>query len=109
MTLTQLNGGSPAGRSTGRRPKGGISRRVLQAKMPAPLREALVGIAAESRMPLSDLGTYYLIRGWNLTRRDQGLEPISMPEYLEAAVRPFVRAEHEATLLDVAEEPRPVR
>ena len=95
MTLTQLNGGSPTGRSAGRRPKGGVSRRVLQAKMPAPLREALVGIAAESRMPLSDLGTYYLIRGWNLTRRDQGLEPISMPEYLEAAVRPHVTAEHE--------------
>ena len=109
MTLTQLNGGSPTGRSAGRRPKGGVSRRVLQAKMPAPLREALVGIAAESRMPLSDLGTYYLIRGWNLARRDQGLEPISMPEYLEAVVRPHVTAEHETTLLDVAEEPRPVR
>jgi hypothetical protein len=104
MTLTQLNGGSTTGRSAGRRPKGGVSRRVLQAKMPAPLREALVGIAAESRMPLSDLGTYYLIRGWNLTRRDQGLEPISMPDYLEDAVRPHVEAEHEATLMDVAEE-----
>ena len=109
MTLTQLNGGSRTGRSAGRRPKGGVSRRVLQAKMPAPLREALVGIAAESRMPLSDLGTYYLIQGWNLTRRDQGLEPVSMPEYLEAAVRSHVTAEHEATLLDVGEEPRPVR
>ena len=104
MTLTQLNGGSPTGRGAGRRPKGGVSRRVLQAKMPAPLREALVGIAAESRMPLSDLGTYYLIRGWNLTRRDQGLEPISMPDYLKDAVRPHVEAEHEATLMDVAEE-----
>ena len=66
-------------------------------------------IAAESQLPLSDLGTYYLIRGWNLTRRDQGLEPISMPEYLKDAVRSHVKAEHEATLLDVAEEPRSVR
>jgi hypothetical protein len=104
MTVIQINGGSPTGRSPGRPPKGGVSRRVLQAKMPAPLREALVGIAAESQLPLSDLGTYYLIRGWNLTRRDQGLEPISMPDYLEDAVRPHVEAEHEATLMDVAEE-----
>lgn len=103
MTLTQLNGGSPARKGPGRPRKGGV-RRVVQARMPATLQEALVQVADESALPVSDLGAYYLIRGWNQTRRDQGLDPIPMPDYLEEAVQPHVEAEPEATLLDVAEE-----
>ena len=106
MTLTRLNGGTSTGKSTGRPLKGGVSRRVVQARMPTPLQEALVNVAAESSLPLSDLGTYYPIRGWNQTRLDQGLEPIPMPDYLEEAVRPHLEADREATLLDVAEESR---
>ena len=106
MTLTQLNGGSPTGKSTGRPLKGGVSRGVVQARMPAPLQEALVNVAGESKLPLSDLGAYYLIRGWNQTRKDQGLDPVPMPEYLEEAVRPHVETERPRDLLDEAEETR---
>lgn len=104
MASVQLNGRVPKHRSTGRPRKGGTLRRVVQARMPAPLQEALVDVAAESSLAVTDLGAYYLIQGWNQTRQNQGLDPIPMPLYLEEAVRPHLEAERHATLLDEAEE-----
>lgn len=103
MTLAQLDGGTHTARK-GRPLKGGTARRVVQARMPAPLQETLTKVADRAELTLSDLGAYYMIRGWNLERVEQGLDPIPMPAYLEAAVQPHLDAESPKTLLDVAEE-----
>lgn len=77
MSLTRFEG------RTGRTPKGGVKRRVIQAKMPEPLQEALFNLAEQSSVTVTDLGAYFLIRGWNEVRAQQGLDPIPMPDYLE--------------------------
>ena len=73
---------SESGSRPGRRPKGGIKRKVVQAYVPEPLHEALVRLADEASVPASDLGAYYLITGWNRVREAEGLAPIPMPAYL---------------------------
>ena len=77
MSLTRFDG------RTGRTPKGGIKRRVVQAKMPEPLQEALFTLAEQTSVTVTDLGAYFLIEGWNAARAKQGLPPIPMPAYLE--------------------------
>ena len=98
MSVAQL--GSGGGTPKGRRPKGGVARRVVQAKLPTTLQQALFRVADESSVTVTDLGAYYLIRGWNQTRVEQGLGPIPMPAYLEAAVLQHQQAELQASLVD---------
>ncbi len=85
MTVSQFGGGTrrrpPVG--GGRPPKGGVHRRVVQAKIPPELFDVLVQTAEEMDQTLTDLGAYYLIQGWNMARAEQGLTLIPMPEYLE--------------------------
>lgn len=95
MSAARFNG------SPGRTPKGGIRRRVVQAKIPTEVHDALVQVAAQSEVAMTDLGAYYLIDGWNAARVSQGLEPIPMPVYLEQAVR---RAAGGVATQDVLEE-----
>lgn len=95
MTAARFNG------SPGRTPKGGVRRRVVQAKIPVGVHDALVQVAEQSEVAMTDLGAYYLIDGWNAARIKQGLEPIPMPAYLEQAVR---RAAGAAGIQDVLEE-----
>jgi len=104
MSLTQLNDGKSARK--GRPRKGGVIRRVVQARMPAPLQETFAQVADDSSVSMSDLGSYYLIQGWNQARRSQGLRVIRMPKYLEDAVHPHLEVPHQPnrTLLDEAEE-----
>jgi len=73
--------------SPGQRPKGGVRRRVIQAKMPVGIHGALVQVAEQAEVAMTDLGAYYLIEGWNAARVRQGLMPVAMPAYLEQAVR----------------------
>lgn len=87
--------------SPGRTPKGGVRRRVIQAKIPVGIHDTLVEVAEQSDVAMTDLGAYYLIDGWNAARAKQGLEPIPMPAYLEQAVR---RAASRAGAQDVLEE-----
>ena len=79
---------------------------MLQTRMPSQLTEGLAQVAADTSLPLTDLGAYYLIRGWNQNRVEQGLEPVPMPEYLEQEVGPKVSVERVRTLIDEAEESR---
>jgi hypothetical protein len=104
MSLQQLEHSTPARR--GRKLKGGLRRRVVQARMPAPIQEAFAELADESAMPMSDLGSYYLIQGWNQARQSQGLSVIEMPQYLEEAMqRRKDSGRGEETLLDVVDGP----
>lgn len=61
--------------------------------MPATLQEALFRLAEDSSITVTDLGAYYLIRGWNAVRAEQGLDPIPMPTYLSDAIRRHQDAE----------------
>ena len=104
MSQTQLNGRKSTRK--GRPLKGGQIRKVVQARMPAPIQEFLAQIADESSLSMSDLGAYYLIQGWNQTRETQGQGAIAMPKYLEDAVHPHLMGldQPNRTLLDEAEE-----
>ena len=103
MSLNQLEDSKPTGR--GRPRKGGLRRKVVQARMPAPIQQAFAELADEASMSMSDLGSYYLIQGWNQARRTQGLTVIEMPQYLkEAMQRQMDGRLPEETLLDVADE-----
>ena len=95
MTAAQFGAGG-----AGRPLKGGVHRRVVQARMPTYLFDALMRTAEEMDLTLSDLGAYHLIRGWNLTRAELGMDAIPMPAYLEAAVRAAAEGETQ----DVLEE-----
>lgn len=86
--------------SGGRPPKSGGARRVVQAKMPAGLQESLFRLAESSAVTVTDLGAYFLIRGWNAARAEQGLDPIPMPSYLTEAVR----RQQDAEVQNVLEE-----
>ena len=104
MTVAQFNG--PVRPRRGRRPKAGHRHR-LQVKMPRPIALALTGYAEQMGQPITDLGAYYLIRGWNQTRREHGLETYPMPSYLEDAARQHGSGELQDPLLDLAKESRP--
>lgn len=73
---------------------------MVQAKVPLAVHDALVRVADQSETALTDLGAYYLIVGWNVTRAEQGLSPIPMPAYLQQAVDRISGAE----VQDVLEE-----
>ena len=66
----------------GRPLKGGVRRRTVQAKIPAPIHELLVSLSDQTDVVLADLGAFYLIAGWNEQRTAVGLTPIPMPDYL---------------------------
>lgn len=102
MTVAQINGAGQSRR--GPRPKGGGGRLRIQVKMPEAIAEALTGLAEQVDQPVTDLGAYYLIRGWNQTREEQGLAPYPMPSYLEEAARQHASRELQDSLLEHSEE-----
>lgn len=70
--------------------------------MPARLQWIFEQVAEESSVSMSDLGAYFLIRGWNQARLAQGLSLIEMPPYLTDAVQEHLNPpEGDQTLLNV--------
>ena len=83
------------------RPLKGGRRRVVALKLPVRLQRAFEQVAEESSVPMSDLGAYFLIRGWNEARFAQGLSVLEMPPYLTDAVQAHLNpTEGDQTLLD---------
>ena len=86
MSLIASAGASGRRGTSGRRPKGGVPRAVVQSKLPEPLRKELFRLAATTDLSVSDLAGFYLVTGWNQIRKQEGLAAIPMPEYLVAEI-----------------------
>lgn len=102
MTVTHID--DPGQPRRGPRPKGGGGRLRIQVKMPGELAAALTGLAGQVEEPVTDLGAYYLIRGWNAVCLEQGLTPYPMPDYLEKAARQLAAREWQDMLPEQLDE-----
>lgn len=75
-------------------PKPAEGRQTARILLPIPLGERLARQVAEMEVPLTDLGAYYMVVGWNLMHPE---DQFVMPAYLAATID--VPAPMQATLL----------
>lgn len=82
----------------GRPPKGGGDRVKIQTQVPGPAHEFLTQEVAErsdrrvqgglTKTNMSSVGAYYVMRGINAARADEGLDPLPIPSWLEQEITP---------------------
>lgn len=79
----------------GRKPKSPGGRRKANVMLPVAIHERFTRESLEADVPLTDLGAYYMVLGWNATHA----ETIAMPAYLRSQVERAGQVDMQEALL----------